>query len=102
MPAPAHPETDSERTMLIPRLKVDQGPEDRAKVSPAATARRLVSVPAGLDSSASDATLAADVAARGQASRREVMNRYHVGSGRATKIIRMSQEVGHGPQTSAR
>ena len=105
MPPTAHPETDNETTMLIPRVKVAEGPEDRVKVTPTATARRLVSVPADraeLGADSPDEVLAADVARHG-GSRRAVMERYHVGSGRATKIIQMSREVSNGgAQASAR
>lgn len=94
-PAPAqrYPESASEQTMIIPRIRPDG--EQRSKVtSPQASSRRLVSVPAtNLDKTATDTELAAFVATEDHMSRRAVMARFGVGSGRATKIIALAREV---------
>jgi hypothetical protein len=85
--APVPPESPAEQTTVIPRIRVDQEPADRTKVHPAGTARRLVSVTAPLDSSATNGDIAAEIAASGDSlSRRQIMATYGVGSGRATTI----------------
>lgn len=91
--AQRYPESASEQTMIIPRIRPDG--EQRSKVtSPQASSRRLVSVPAtSLDKDATDAELAAFVATEDHMSRRAVMARFGVGSGRATKIITLAKGV---------
>jgi hypothetical protein len=102
-PRPVPAESASERTMVMPRIRPDEAPETRTKVStPTRQVRRLTSVPVP-DSAASNAELAAAVrAAGGSWSRRKVMTTYGVGSTRATAILRLAEGGTDGTASSAR
>lgn len=92
--------------MILPRIRADEGPEDRTKVSsPAGRPRRLVAVATG-SSRSSNQALAAEIAGQGL-SRRKIMERFSVGSARATAIKALASDISteggdHGAQTSAR
>lgn len=92
-PVERYPETTSEQTMIIPKVREDT-PDPRKKVtSTAGQQRRLVSVNTPpLGSGSTNEALAAAVRAAGGMSRRKVMTSYGVGTSRAAAIIRLSEE----------
>lgn len=112
VPRPVPPETENERTQVIPIIGAKAGTETRTKVAPAPVGRSLVSVPASAGtgakrergrgakhsvagsakSGASDAQLADRVRAAGGLTRRQVMSQFRVGAARAARIIALAQE----------
>lgn len=94
-PTVAPPETDNEKTVVMAPIgrKVSEPGETRTKVVPAARRNGLVSMPVGRGTEA-NADLAKELAAEGAVpARRQIMTRFGVGTGRATTIARIAEEL---------
>lgn len=91
----APPETDSEKTLVMAPIgrKVSEPGETRTKAVPARTKNHLVSMPVGRATEA-NADLAKQLAEEGTVpARRQIMTRFGVGTGRATTIARLAEEL---------
>lgn len=97
---PAPPETDAEKTIVMAPIgrKVTEPGETRTKVVPAtrttkSSTARLASVPTGR-ALESNQDLAKKIAETGAVpARRELMKTYGIGTGRATAIQRLAEEM---------
>lgn len=98
--SPVPPETDAEKTMVMAPIgrKVTEPGETRTKVVPAtrtttSSTARLASVPTGR-ALESNQDLAKKIAETGTVpARRELMKTYGIGTGRATAIQRLAEEM---------